>query len=713
MVKFDEPTSLYTVVYADGDAEELNVDNTIQILIQDEIERADPSLPPVASAYAKEVYPSRPESPEITGAKAPSSTSSAPPQQRSQVPPPSAPAGPVQIPVVPSAAGPAAVATSGPHSALQISEREAQFVVGLFENHALPVLLREGWKVQTLSSGSEQRFYAPQGNFPGAGRIFTSALAVVEFIASDTELLSACFPQNVHSGILSLFPESSRVRTESSSHQSRKRVPAAAPVDAEPYDMKRQRPGGRDEMMMSSDRPVTSHMRPVSANHGPPPAPSSSSQRHTSDQRGYRHSEDVVMEREREPYAADRVPPVSSERFSGGATSSRDVGRNGSVRPGSYPDAGEYRRALPGDTRGGTPPHRGPPHETPGPPRWSSGGRSAPSSNSDPTDYRRQYADSPEWREREMPVRGVGNSSQYSSGPPPSSYREGGGGPFRNLSRSEDPPYYAERSAGASRSGMRADVGGEGPPPGSYRYQEVPRSPVRRSSNADHFHRHGSGPPPAGSENPSSSSSSTSARRDLGPPEYQNPNTGERMGRGGPPPPGRGDPGSMAPGGPPGRGPSFSMMDVDRVSVPRPGEPSSAASLMEHSRAVSSDNGQLSKWENRRSSSERGGYDQPNERSRSPHGSEPSSQSYGSSQHHHHHHRHQQQPQQQSRHHRHPHNQRMPSNGDNNSYADLNGSGGRAPSADLAQEQQPQRSTASSAISTGGGSSKQADGKRA
>lgn len=708
VVKFDEPTSLYTVVYADGDAEELNIDNTIQILIQDEIERADPSLPPVASAYAKEVYPSRPESPEITGAKGPSSSSSAPhpQQQRSQVPPPSVPAGPVQIPVagvVPSAADPSAGAASGPRAALQISEREAQFVVGLFENHALPVLVREGWKIQTSQSGSEQRFYAPQGNFPGAGRVFTSALAVVELIASDNELLSVCFPQNVHSAILSLFPESSRMRE--SAHHSRKRVPAAGPPDVEPYDMKRQRPGSRDEMM-TSDRPTTSHMRPVSASRGPPPAllSSSSQPRHgggMGDQRGYRHSEDIVMEREREPYAADRVPLVSSERFSGPP---REGSRNGGgVRPGSHPDAGEYRRASPGDTRG-TPPHRGPPHESSGP-RWSGGGgaRSALSNKSDPAEYRRQYADSPEWREREMPVRG--GSSQYSSGPPPSSYHEGAA-PFRSHSRSEDPPYYADRPS-ASRPGDAL--------PGAYRYQEVPRSPVRRSPSADHFgHRHGSslsssaggraGPPSAGPEG-SMSSSSSSTRRDSVPPEYRNSSTGERMGRGGPPPQGRGDPGSM----PPGRGPSFSMMDVDRVSIPRAGVPSSAASLLEHSR-VSSDSGQSSKWENSRPSSEHGGYDQPNERGRSPLGSEAPSQSYGSSQQQHHRHRHQQQQQQHSSHHRHHHQQRVPSSGDNNSYADLSGSGGRAPSADLVQEQ---RSTASPGSSSTGGGSKQADGKRA
>ncbi|KAJ0397963.1 hypothetical protein P43SY_003871 [Pythium insidiosum] len=143
VVKFDERSSQYTIVYADGDAEDLSIENTIQILIQDEIERADPSLPPLAVPYR-----------------------------------------------------------------------------------------------------TEERFLAPPGNFRGAGRIFTSALDVVELIATDNEMLSLCFPQNVHSAILSLFPEPSIPRKRATN--------STPPCDLEGYDMKRQRQG-RDDLYSAGE----------------------------------------------------------------------------------------------------------------------------------------------------------------------------------------------------------------------------------------------------------------------------------------------------------------------------------------------------------------------------------------------------------------------------------------------------------------------------
>ncbi|RLN60371.1 hypothetical protein BBJ29_006661 [Phytophthora kernoviae] len=56
VVKFDNRAALYTVVYADGDAEDLSIDSTLQILIQNEIERADPAqVPPAISLLFKKV----------------------------------------------------------------------------------------------------------------------------------------------------------------------------------------------------------------------------------------------------------------------------------------------------------------------------------------------------------------------------------------------------------------------------------------------------------------------------------------------------------------------------------------------------------------------------------------------------------------------------------------------------------------------------------
>lgn len=627
VVKFDEPTSLYTVVYADGDAEELNIDNTIQILIQDEIERADPSLPPVSSAFAKEAYPCAPDSPETA-----ESMASGPPQP--PAPQPQQPQRPPQVQAPPSG-----------RLAVQISEREAQFVVGLFENHALPALLREGWRIQTSPSGTEQRFYAPPGNFPGAGRVFPTALSVVELIASEDELLSMCFPQNVHSAILSLFPEASRIRDSS----NRKRM-SSSQAEVALFDGKRRR-AGREDVHGSSPMRSAAALNPV-PRHGNP----------EEQQRVY-PSED--MHREREPYAADRVPPLSSsDRFGG-------------MHPGLQDGGGDYRRALPpGDGVSGASLRSVPP-ENPGA-RWS-GHASAPNFDSTAAEYRRRpYADSPEWRDREMSSRGP-----YAAGPSSSSYPDGHS---RIHGRSEkESSYYGDRSQ--SRPGMRA---GADSADASYRYQEMRGSPARGSSGGEQqfHHRRVS----SGRAVPAPSDDQVS-HRESAPPEYRSGvSIGERIARRDP---------TLAPSaGGGGRGPSFSMMDVDRNSNPRVGVSSSSASLMEHARAVGDTN--QSKWENhhhRRPTPEQQGYEQM-ERGRSPHMGESSNQGYAPPPGHHHRH------QQQQMHRRH---QRSASNGSNYSNMDPNGSsssslasGSRAPS------EMPEQRTASP-----GNNSKASDPKRA
>uniref|UniRef100_A0AAV1T250 PTM/DIR17-like Tudor domain-containing protein n=1 Tax=Peronospora matthiolae TaxID=2874970 RepID=A0AAV1T250_9STRA len=148
VVKFDKRMAVYTVVYAEGDAEDLTVDQTLQILIQDEIERADPAhMPPDVALLCRKRSEERssPASPDF---------------------------------MIPPASAQRQSSAERPRTMLQISEREAQFVLSLFENHALPTLVRRGWRV----------------------------LDVVGYIAKDEELLSSCFPVNVHSAILSLLP---------------------------------------------------------------------------------------------------------------------------------------------------------------------------------------------------------------------------------------------------------------------------------------------------------------------------------------------------------------------------------------------------------------------------------------------------------------------------------------------------------------------------
>uniref|UniRef100_M4B1K2 PTM/DIR17-like Tudor domain-containing protein n=1 Tax=Hyaloperonospora arabidopsidis (strain Emoy2) TaxID=559515 RepID=M4B1K2_HYAAE len=214
VVKFDKQMAVYTVVYADGDAEDLTMDQTLQILIQDEIERADPAhLPPDIALLCNKKSEERlsPASPDL---------------------------------MIPPASAQRQSCAVQPRVMLQISEREAQFVLSLFENHALPTLMRQGWRVQTGDSAKGTCFISPSGG------ILPSVLDVVGYIAKDEELLSSCFPVNVHSAILSLLPHeavaSSTPITDCSSNHgstesaSRKRT-ASDSSSAEQMDDKRTR----------------------------------------------------------------------------------------------------------------------------------------------------------------------------------------------------------------------------------------------------------------------------------------------------------------------------------------------------------------------------------------------------------------------------------------------------------------------------------------
>lgn len=560
VVKFDEPSLLYTVVYADGDAEELSIDNTLQILIQDEIERADPSLPPIPVAAvpppsASPSYPpppqTHPESPSVHNGMTPSSSMH--PQRQPQGHLSMAPgAGP---PPPPTASG---AAPAPQRSAIQISEREAQFVVSLFENHALPTLLRDGWKVRTSASGTETRFAAPPGNFSGPGRVFPSPLAVVEFIASDRELLAACFPPNVHAAILSLFPDATARARES----SRKRN---GPGESNPYDLKRQR-SGRDELSGAAAAGA-SHMR-----SGPPPH----------QQQPQRHGGAYSPGDDRDVYTPIGPGGRFSSSSSGGPPSSsvRDSSRSG-VRSHHHVEASEYRR-IASDSRSSAP-VRISSESNASASRWTgSNGSGMRASPVDMTEYRRQYASSPEWREHDMPPPRrqsyASESSQmaYHDGPPV----------YRTHSRADDmppPPYYSDHS------GMRAPMG-DAP----HRYHDSRGSPSRRSPSAEHFHRQSSmrGPPP--------SVVADGPRRASPPPEYRRAL-----------PPGH-DPAAMAqqqaPPGPSSRGPPFSMVDVDRNVHPRSGALSPS---------------EQQQWDSRRKASDRSAYDH-------------TSSASGSSSHHHH-----------------------------------------------------------------------------
>ncbi|KAE8889067.1 hypothetical protein PF005_g10225 [Phytophthora fragariae] len=338
VVKFDKRVALYTVVYADGDAEDLTVDGTLQILIQDEIERADPSQPPPAiSLLLKKseggASPASPDTGDFMAA----------PRQASAVP---------------------------RRARIQASEREAQFVISLFENHALPSLVRQGWRVQSSTSGrGETRFVSP------SGEIFPSALDVVGYIASENELLTACFPANVHSAILSLLPrEATPAFTESGSNHgstgggSRKRTTSDSP-STEQFDGKRTRQA-RDDAYGA----VGIQMRGGLGRDG---------------EMALYRPEDL----DRRAEAASRIAAyrgqggmggrirMSGDRFVGGETTSE-------TRIQAPPELRGYRRAS----------SRDPTLENPFSSRWS--GVGPPPGRIESTEYARRFEDSPGWRER-------------------------------------------------------------------------------------------------------------------------------------------------------------------------------------------------------------------------------------------------------------------------------------------------------------------------
>ncbi|KAK1948494.1 hypothetical protein P3T76_000783 [Phytophthora citrophthora] len=339
VVKFDKRVALYTVVYADGDAEDLTVDGTLQILIQDEIERANPAqLSPAISLLFKKIEEGA--SPASPGA---GTFMTQPPTAQHQP-------------------------TAAPRRVkIQVSEREAQFVISLFENHALPSLVRQGWRVKTSNSGrGETRFVSP------AGEIFPSALDVVGYIALDKELLTGCFPANVHSAILSLLPRD--VATNSSAetgnnqgsagNASRKRTASDSP-SAEQFDGKRTRQV-RDEAYGAVGIPMRGR---------------------AADTAVYRHDD---LDRRAE--AANRLAAyrgqgmggrirMSGDQFIGGETTSE-------ARIQAPPDLRGYRRVT----------SRDPSSDNPFSSRWASG--EAPPGRAEAAEYARRFGNSPGRRER-------------------------------------------------------------------------------------------------------------------------------------------------------------------------------------------------------------------------------------------------------------------------------------------------------------------------
>lgn len=340
---------------------------------------------------------------------------------------------------------------AAPRPAMRVTEREAQFVSGLFESHALPILLQQGWRVQRNASGGDVHYVAPGvgDGFSSSGAVFRSAMDVVEYIASDQELLTACFPVNVHSAILSLLPDSYRQAGEgaaTSESAARKRGTADLPgVDGVASKRHRQ---PRDEAFATT----SDGRRQTSATT--PPRLSQPVSSHV-----YRSSESDHRPREREGVARRGVMAergMVPDRFD-------DPSRNGTPASGGHPP---YYA-----TAGYRPVHPRHPSLNAPPPRWS--GEQPVVSTVDKPIYQRRYTqESPRWRESEE---SSGHAAPYASDFP------NGDAYLRGYSRT-DRYYGNDRSA--PRPAFRGSTA-ETPP--DYRY---PNSSESASNLPPEAYRH-------------------------------------------------------------------------------------------------------------------------------------------------------------------------------------------------------------------------------
>lgn len=411
-------------MYADGDAEEISIENTIEILIQPEIEQADPMIAPSST------MDSRPEAPEIHRVA---------PEDNVDLPPPSAPPQQHQQKLQQQHQPQQAYArpqTQSPppppprRRTIQISEREAQFVIGLFENHALPALLRMGWRVEMSGSGIGKRFVAPPGGRRDRARIFSSVMDVVEFIALDEELLATCFPSSVHSAIVSLFPE----------HEQ-------APAEEFPKQVM-QRPAGLEEL--DGRRPSRYDTQQ------PPRGPFMRSSAAMPMKRGYRLEETAGSKRAHDDSEAHDMSPTTQAKYSrytypssstqAGYLSSKDP----SVVRRFHPDAYESHQRMASQPMNS---------------KWS---------GSSPSDYRQSYA----YSDRDVVAHdrsGVPGRSHisHSDGPPLYRHERAMTRPSARLEEVGAHPSHRYAEPMMSAAGLAGHEAGHFQP-----YQRRPRSPL-------------------------------------------------------------------------------------------------------------------------------------------------------------------------------------------------------------------------------------------
>ncbi|KDO23204.1 hypothetical protein SPRG_10012 [Saprolegnia parasitica CBS 223.65] len=168
VVKFNPQTELFTVVYADGDTEELTRENTMNLLIEDK----------------------RPEH--------------------------------MQAPA-PSAAPP----SNGGYK-LAISDRERDILTALFEKHAWPLLAEHGWKSEM--HGASFFFYPPwAGKSTREPEYFNSVLDAMKYISMHAELMRLCFPVEIQGTILSIFDQNKAPPPQASANGNKRHLDSDGP----------------------------------------------------------------------------------------------------------------------------------------------------------------------------------------------------------------------------------------------------------------------------------------------------------------------------------------------------------------------------------------------------------------------------------------------------------------------------------------------------
>ncbi|KAG9415485.1 hypothetical protein AC1031_008929 [Aphanomyces cochlioides] len=278
VVKYNAQTELFTVVYADGDTEELTRENTMNLLIEDKRIQQNKPRETIRRPQTTTDHPG---------------FNTAPSQQQSLV--------------------------ASAQTPLPVSEREMEILNTLFEKHAWPVLSENGWKSEVR--GSSYYFYPSwSGKNTREPDYFNSVLSTMKYIAMHGDLLRMCFPVEVHATIFSILeptrnsvappkrmaedvsqqqplqqpPSMKRIKAESPHHHPRADAPFArrleqpyygeGPPQQQPY--REAYPNDMARRPAPAEHPVSSHANHPYArqeedafNRGPPRAYAPSPQR--------------------------------------------------------------------------------------------------------------------------------------------------------------------------------------------------------------------------------------------------------------------------------------------------------------------------------------------------------------------------------------------------------------------------------------------------